>query len=95
MIILFLELFCLGFNRNYLHAFKSAVSLSLKCKEASFLFPPMKMACLTFKNSHSRTCLLILERGKEEEREGEKHPCERETLIGCLWYVFPDQESKL
>ena len=26
------------------------------------------------------------ERGMEEEKEGEKHQCERETLIGCLSY---------
>ena len=25
----------------------------------------------------------VRERGWEEEREGEKHRCERETLIGC------------
>ena len=29
-----------------------------------------------------KTCLLILER-----REGEKHQCEKETLIGFLLYV--------
>ena len=26
------------------------------------------------------------EQGREDEREGEKHRCERETLIGCLSY---------
>ena len=31
---------------------------------------------------------LFRERGREGEREGEKHPCERETSIGCLWQVL-------
>ena len=29
----------------------------------------------------------ILERGREGEKEGEKHQCTRETLIGCLSYA--------
>ena len=33
-------------------------------------------------------CLFVFrDRGSEGEREGEKHRCERETLIGCLWYT--------
>ena len=43
-----------------------------------------------FFNLHLRTCLLILERA----REGEKHQCERETLISCLLYM-PDRELNL
>ena len=27
---------------------------------------------------------IFRERGRKGEREGEKHPCERETFIGCL-----------
>ena len=34
------------------------------------------------------------ERGREGEREGEKHWCERETSIGCLLYA-PDWEPNL
>ena len=34
------------------------------------------------------------EGGREEEREGEKHPCEREILIGCLFHV-PQQGQNL
>ena len=30
---------------------------------------------------------LFRERGREGEREGEKHRCERETYIGCLSYA--------
>ena len=30
---------------------------------------------------------MYTERRREEEREGEKHRCERETSIGCLSYV--------
>ena len=30
---------------------------------------------------------LFLERGKGREKEREKHPCVRETLMGCLLYV--------
>ena len=33
-------------------------------------------------------------RGREGEREGEKHRCERETLIGCLLHV-PQLGTKL
>ena len=29
---------------------------------------------------------LFLEKGSEGEREGEKHQCDRETLISCLSY---------
>ena len=44
---------------------------------------------------------IFRERGREGEREGEKHQCERETSIGCLLYMppppnpgmCPDQES--
>ena len=31
--------------------------------------------------------LIFRERGREGEREGEKHECERETSIGCLSYA--------
>ena len=31
--------------------------------------------------------LLTLKRRREEEREGENHPCERETLIGCILHI--------
>ena len=30
---------------------------------------------------------MILERGEGREKEGEKHQCERETLIDCLLYM--------
>ena len=41
-----------------------------------------------FSNPHPWTCLLIFrKRGREEEREGKKHQCERETLTGCLFYM--------
>lgn len=36
---------------------------------------------------HPRTCLKILERREGQEREGEKHPFQRETPIGCVLYV--------
>ena len=29
------------------------------------------------------------ERGREGDKKGEKHQCERETLIGCLSHVPP------
>ena len=33
------------------------------------------------------------EKGKEREREGERHRCERETSIGCLLYApIPETE---
>ena len=28
-------------------------------------------------------------KGREREKEGEKHRCERKTLIGCLWHALP------
>ena len=37
----------------------------------------------TFFYPHPKTCLLILERGRERE----KHRCERETPTGCLSHV--------
>ena len=40
-----------------------------------------------FFNPHPRAHLLILERGDQREREGEKHWCEEETLANCLWYT--------
>ena len=36
---------------------------------------------------------IFRERGREGEREGEKHRCERETLIGCFSHA-PQQQTK-
>ena len=37
---------------------------------------------------------IFREKGKEAEREGEKHQCERETMMGCLFYVLQLGSSK-
>ena len=47
------------------------------------------MSLFIFKCGHSRKIFkrsylfVFIERGKEGEREGEKHPCERETSPGA------------
>ena len=39
-----------------------------------------------FKNFKILHLFISRERGKEEEKEGEKHQCARETLICCPWH---------
>ena len=39
----------------------------------------------SWKNFKRFYLLIFRERGKEREREGEKHQCERETIINCLF----------
>ena len=54
-------------------------------------------ALMIFTAYEYRFCLKIYlfifqERGKEGERKGEKHRCERETCIRCLWHT-PSQDQ--
>ena len=42
-------------------------------------------ACIYF--SFFKDFIYLKEKGREGEQEGEKHGCERETSICCLWYV--------
>ena len=42
------------------------------------------LSTLFLKSSPKDFLSLLFERGEGREREGEKHQCERETLIGCL-----------
>ena len=57
------------------------------------LFPdrPIVCVCVHFFNLHLRMCSLIFfsERGREGEREEEKHPCKKEISISYLLYM-PD-----
>ena len=52
----------------------------MKCYSSSNLFPFFKKDFIYL--------FILREMGREEEREGEKHRCVRETSIGCLSHTL-------
>ena len=47
----------------------------------------MQHNCVASNNFFKRIFYLVLETGRQGEREGEKHQCAKETSISCLVQV--------